>query len=436
MSWCAAGRVRRTGRMFPAPLFLQCRRLAAGGRASDDLLELCRRRCFLLGEKATPASVLGGRHSLGPLGAQMKRNLVKEWWDATVLHPEQVLPIDSLCRLPGTSNPSPRPLPKARLDRLQNQSPTQEELEKMADLRQDLLYGALYYYPSCLELLNRKLPFGIAEVGRCFHPISDEEDPDTCRAGEGTAASLVWFSSAKTCAQWRDYWLRQRLLWWRKFAQVPSRFSIGDHPDEDGTKTTLIQYDFPWGKEPIERLGSLDDSALAQMHHGPIADLHGRDGRKSAIPHVVWMSSDVGGGLLAYLCDALQVTESAAPRGKEQRRTVLKIHPSLAPVTLAVDLGKGPAADLRLVCQGLCTELRGRGISVWPGYLETLHTPMEQLFTRYDEMGVLFTALVSDVTLESGLLQLRSRDTTIKETVHVSKLGAFLTQHMTAEAKR
>ncbi|XP_077316758.1 DNA polymerase subunit gamma-2 isoform X2 [Lithobates pipiens] len=426
MSWCAAGlaRVGGTRRLFPAPLLLQCRRLATGGRTSDDILELCRRRCFLLGEKMTPASVLGGRHSLGPLGAQMKRNLVKEWWDATVLHQEQVLPIDSLCHLPGMSNPSPGPplktLSKASLERLQNQSPAQEELEKMADPRQDLLNGALYYYPSCLELLNRKLPFGVAEVGRCFHPISDNEDPDTCRVGERTAASLVWFSSAKTCAPWRDYWLRQRLLWWRKFAQVPSRFSSGDHPDEDGMKTTLIQYDFPWGKEPIERLGSLDDSALTQMHHGPITHLHGRDGRKSVIPHVVWMSSDVERGLLAFLCDALQV---------------LKIHPSLAPVILAVDLGRGPAADLRLVCQGLCTELLGRGIAIWPGYLETLQTPMDQLFTRYDEMGVLFTALVSDVTLESGLLQLRSRDTTIKETVHVSKLSAFLTQHMTAAAK-
>ncbi|CAI9594839.1 unnamed protein product [Staurois parvus] len=439
MSGCALALVRRTRRTSRASLLLQCRRLAAGGRTSDDLLDLCRGRGFLLGEEMSPASVLGGRHSLGPLGAQMKRNLVKEWWDAMLLHQEQVLPIDSLCHLPGASNSSPRPplktLPQWHLDRLQNQGPTQEELETMATLRQDLLYGALYCYPSCLELLNRKLPFGIAEVGRCFQPITGEENPDTCRVSERTAASLVWFSSAKTCAQWRDFWLRQRLLWWRKFAQVPSRFSSGDHQDEEGRKLTIIQYDFPWGKEPIERLGSMDDSALTQMHHVPAAPLHGRDGRKSVLPHVVWVSSEVERGLLAYLSDSLQVTENTAPRGKEQRRAVLKIHPSLAPIKVAVDMGKGPAVDLRLVCQGLCSELQGRGISIWPGYLETLQTPMEQLFTRYDEMGVLFTALVSDVTLQSGLLHLRSRDTTIRETMHISKLSAFLMQHLTAAAK-
>ncbi|XP_072270204.1 DNA polymerase subunit gamma-2 [Pyxicephalus adspersus] len=436
MSPCMMGlaRIGRTRRTVPASPLLQSRRLAASDRDHGDLLDLCRRRNFLLGEEMTPPSVLGGGHSLGPLGAQLKRNFVQEWWDAMVLHREQVLPIESLCHLPVTSNPSPRAammtLPKSCLG--QNQDPTREELGKMADLRQDLLYGALHNYLSCLDLLNRKLPFGIAEVGRCFHPITDK---DICRVGEKTAASLAWFSSAKTCTQWRDYWLRQRLLWWRKFAQVPSRFTSDDQHDEEGRKKAVIQYEFPWGKETIEHLSSMDDSALTQIHHGPVANLHGRDGRKSIIPHVVWVSGDVERGLLAYLSDALQVTENPTSRGRDQRRMVLKIHPSLAPIKVAVDLGKGPAADLRLVCQGLCTELRGRGISVWPGYLETLQTPMEQLFTKYDETGVLFTALVSDTTLQSGLLQLRSRDTTIKETMHISKLSDFLTHYMTAALK-
>ncbi|KAM5135274.1 DNA polymerase subunit gamma-2 [Mantella aurantiaca] len=433
MSWCAVG-VARPASSRP---LLQCRRLAAAERTHHELLELCRRRHFLLGGEMTPASVLGGRHGLGPLGAQLKRNFLDEWRDAMVLQREHVLPIDSLCHLPGTSGPSPglKTLPKSCLDRLRGREPAQEELEKMADLRQDLLHGALRNYLPCLDLLNRKLPFGIAEVGRCFQPITEAEDPDTCRVGEGTAASLLWFSSAKTCGQWREYWLRQRLLWWRKFAQVPSSFGSGDHHEAEGRKVSTIHYDFPWGKEPIERLRSMDDSALTQVHHGPIASLHGRDGRKSVIPHAVWLSSDVERGLLAYLSDALQVTGKSASQGKDQRRTVLRIHPSLAPIKVAVDLGKGPAADLRLVCQGLCDELRAKGISLWPGYLETLQTPMEQLFGRYDEMGVLFTALVSDMTLESGLLQLRSRDTTIRETMHISKLSAFLTQHMTATAK-
>ncbi|XP_069807669.1 DNA polymerase subunit gamma-2 isoform X1 [Dendropsophus ebraccatus] len=383
-------------------------------RIQDVLLDLCQRRRFILGEELTAASVLGGCHSLGPLGSEMKKNIINEWWNMVGLSREQVLHIDTSQR----RSPS-QPLSKD---------------EQHGLLRQDLLHGALSHYIACLELVNRKLPFGIAEVGKCFYTVPDLPD-GVPRTGERTMASLCWFSSAKTSSQWRDYWLRHRLLWWRRFAQVPSGFNSSDHQDTEGGKTLVINYDFPWGREAVETLRTLDDSALSQMHAGATAKLHGRDGRKSVIPHVVWLSSDLERALLAYLSDALHMPENLSPRWKEHLRTVLRIHPSLAPIKVAVDLGKGPAVDLRLVCQGLSSELRGSGISVWPGYLDTMQTPMEQLFTKYDEMGVMFTVLVSDVTLESGLLHLRNRDTTIKETVHISKLRAFLTQYMSAASK-
>ncbi|XP_073435881.1 DNA polymerase subunit gamma-2 [Dendrobates tinctorius] len=371
----------------------------------DVLLALCQRRHFILGEELTAASVLGGCHSLGPLGIDMKKNLIDEWWKMVTVSREQVLAIDTPLRGPSHRPPAP------------------ERCGHHHGLRQDLLQGALLHYTSCLEMVNRKLPFGIAEVGKCFHGGSDLQDPRLAGPGERTVASLCWFTSAKTSSQWHDYWLRHRLLWWRRFAQVPSGFSSSDQQDVDGDKT-IINYHFPWGPEPVETLRSMDDSALTQMHTGAGAILQGRDGRRAVVPHVVWLSSDLERGLLAYLSDALQ--------GSEPLRTVLKIHPSLAPVKVALDLGKGPTAELRLVCEGLSSELRGSGVSVWPGYLDAPQTPMEKLFTKYDEMGVLFTVLVSDVTLESGLLHLRNRDTTVKETLHISTLSAFLTQQTTA----
>lgn len=51
---------------------------------------------------------------------------------------------------------------------------------------------------------------------------------------------------------------------------------------------------------------------------------------------------------------------------------------------------------------------------------------------RYDEMGVLFTVVISENTLESGLLQVRSRDTTIKETMHISEIKNFLSRYISA----
>ena len=82
------------------------------------------------------------------------------------------------------------------------------------------------------------------------------------------------------------------------------------------------------------------------------------------------------------------------------------------------------------VCQGLFNELLENGISVWPGYLETVQSSLEQLYSKYDEMSILFTVLITEATLENGLIQLRSRDTTMKEMMYISKVKDFLTKYI------
>ncbi|XP_041434456.1 DNA polymerase subunit gamma-2, mitochondrial [Xenopus laevis] len=62
----------------------------------------------------------------------------------------------------------------------------------------------------------------------------------------------------------------------------------------------------------------------------------------------------------------------------------------------------------------------------------TLHGSLEQRYTKYDEMGVLFTVLVIESMLENGLIQVYSRDTTLKETIHVSKVKDFLVRYIAA----
>uniref|UniRef100_A0A8D0GFA5 DNA polymerase subunit gamma-2 n=1 Tax=Sphenodon punctatus TaxID=8508 RepID=A0A8D0GFA5_SPHPU len=252
--------------------------------------------------------------------------------------------------------------------------------------------------------------------------------------GEKTVSSLVWFSSARTAGQWLDYWLRQRLQWWRKFAIAPSNFSSSDYEDAEGRKGSNLYYSFPWGKELIETLQNLGDNELLQMYPEGRLKLLGRDGRKSVVPHILSVSSNLDHGVLAYLWDSLQLPDNSLARKKTLPRKVLKLHPCLTPIKLALDVGKGPTMELRQVCRGLFSELLENGISVWPGYLETMQTSLEQLYTKYDEMSILFTIFVSDATLESGVVQLRSRDTTMKEMMHISRLKDFLTKYITAAA--
>ncbi|KAG8446066.1 hypothetical protein GDO86_013802 [Hymenochirus boettgeri] len=444
-------RFQRRVNLFRDGVCYNKRQFAAESAAQkqDILTDLCQRRHFISGDGLTYTSLMQGSHTLGPLGVEMRRSLVSQWWNSVILSREDVLPIDTLHLLPREANLSKSLVMALNLEHIKghilNQNVNHEQLISSLQgpagncgfLRQELLYGALMEYAPCLELWNKKLPFGLAEIGKCFHSVPAEENvgKNPSRTGERMVASLVWFSSPKTSGQWLDFWHRQRLQWWQKFAQTPSDFSSSELQDEEGRRNTLIQYRFPWGTETIEILCNIGDSVLTQMHSGSSTKLQARDGRKSVIPHLMWVSGNLDRGLLAFLFDALQQRESPPIRGKGLRREVLKLHPTLAPVKVAVDMGTGPAVDLRLVCQGLSAELREHGMFIWPGYMEGTHSPMEQLFTRYDEMGVLFTVLVSENTLENGLLQLRNRDTSLRETVHVSKVTDLVVQHITAAKK-
>ncbi|XP_045346648.1 DNA polymerase subunit gamma-2, mitochondrial isoform X10 [Leopardus geoffroyi] len=334
------------------------------GEGSEELLEICQRRHFFSGSRRQLSrhSLLSGCHpGFGPLGIELRKNLAAEWWSSVVVLREQVFPVDALHHEPGPLLPGDstfRLVSAATLrELLQDKELSKEQLVAFLDnllktsgkLRENLLHGALEHYVNCLDLVNRRLPYGLAQIGVCFHPVSDtKQTPDGVkRIGEKTEASLVWFTSARTAGQWLDFWLRHRLLWWRK----------------------------------------------------------GRDGRKNVVPYVLSVSGNLDRGMLAYLYDSFQLTESSFTRKKNLHRKV---------------------------CQGLFSELLENGISVWPGYLETVHSSLEQLYSKYDEMSILFTVLITEATLENGLIHLRSRDTTMKEMMHISKVKDFLIKYISS----
>ncbi|XP_069916569.1 DNA polymerase subunit gamma-2 isoform X4 [Oryctolagus cuniculus] len=336
----------------------------ASEEGSAALLEICRTRHFLSGTRLQHSRerLLSGCHpGFGPLGVELRKNLAAEWWSSVVAFREQVFPVDARHQEPGPGPPGRgalRLVPAETLrEILQDKELSKEELVAFLEnllsasgkLRDSLLHGALEHYVSGLDLVNKRLPYGLAQIGVCFHPVADTEQipAGTKRLGEKTEASLVWFTSARTSSQWLDFWLRHRLLWWRK----------------------------------------------------------GRDGRKNVVPCVLSVSGDLDRGVLAYLHDSFQLTENSFTRRKHLHRKV---------------------------CQGLFKELLESGISVWPGYLETVQSSLEQLYSKYDEMGILFTVLLTESTLENGLVHLRSRDTTMREMMHVSKLKDFLIKYISS----
>uniref|UniRef100_A0A7M4DYU7 DNA polymerase gamma 2, accessory subunit n=1 Tax=Crocodylus porosus TaxID=8502 RepID=A0A7M4DYU7_CROPO len=384
----------------------RARSTGPGWEGYEALLELCQRRHFLR----------AGQPGLGPLGVALRGQLTAEWRRAGAACLQPIFAAEGPLQLnvnlgklvfyqySSHAHAHTPFLPPSLLAFSLTLLPTFLPMREM----QTFYISALEQYVSCLELVNKRLPYGLAQVGVCFHREPDSETPDESitRTGERTMSSLVWFSSARTIGQWLDYWLRQRLQWWRKFAIGPSNFTSSDFQDEEGRRGVNLYYSFPWGKELIERLQNLGDKELLQMYPGDCSKLRARDGRKNVVPHVLSVTGNLDQGVLAYLCDSLQLAESSLGK-KTSQRQVLKLHPCLTPIKVAVDMGRGPIVRVCLF-----------------EYILVLNV--------YDEMSILFTILITDATLENGIVQLRSRDTTMKEMMHISKLKDFLTNYITA----
>ncbi|CAJ1053646.1 DNA polymerase subunit gamma-2%2C mitochondrial [Xyrichtys novacula] len=409
------------------------------------LLKLCVDRYYVSpGEANVELFQRGMSCRYGPLGMELKKNLLEQWWHSVTGSLAQVFGINTLSSSSSMDTETDRSgqlklvdsehlrriLKKKHLSKELLIQEIQMVLQGSPSVRTNILQGALEQLVPSLELVNRKLPFGLAETGQCFQPSNGSGCPT-----EVTQTSLVWFCSARTSSQWLDHWTRQRLKWWRKFALSPSNFSSSDVPveemDEGMSRGVRIIYSFPWGQEPLETLWNRGDNELLQVHKGAKSKLQCRDGRKS-IPHVVSVTANMDRGVMAFLSNSLQQLKKGDSKQKLQQRMVLKLHPGLAPIKVALDIGRGATVELRQICEKLLQEFMEAKISTWPGYLETLPTSVEQLNAKYDEMGVLFSVVVSENTLESGLLQVRSRDTTIKEIMHISEVKKFLSRYISA----
>ncbi|TNN69513.1 DNA polymerase subunit gamma-2, mitochondrial [Liparis tanakae] len=394
-----------------------CSSASSGGDVDrvSALLQLCVDRHYVSpGHTNTERFQCGTSCIYGPLGTELRRNLLEQWWRSVTTSTAQVFGISTLS---SSEDPAAeargrlrmvesdrllRVLEQPELSREQLVQEVQALIQRSPSPRTNFLQGALEQFVPSLELVNRKLPFGLAESGLCFQP------------SDGSVAGSLGTTETEV---------------------VEENFSSSDVPVEElegaASRGVRIIYSFPWGQEPLETLWSRGHAELLQTHKGVRSKLQCRDGRKS-VPHVVSLTGNMDRGVMAFLSNSLQQLVKEDGKQKLLRRKVLKLHPVLAPVKVALDIGRGATMELRQVCEGLLQEFMEDKISAWPGYLETLPTSMEELNTKYDEMGVLFTVVVSENTLESGLLQVRSRDTTVRETKHISEIKNFLSRYITA----
>ncbi|XP_018323704.1 DNA polymerase subunit gamma-2, mitochondrial [Agrilus planipennis] len=216
-------------------------------------------------------------------------------------------------------------------------------------------------------------------------------------------------------------WQRQRKIWWRKISASPGRYNLTDiQENENGRQSVEIKSDFPWGSQVVESMSiyTCEHNRL-QPHH-----LQLKEGRKKISPHFIVSNINLSSMILNFICDAYE-----EPPYHEGVRPMMRIHRKLAPYKVAFTLSTnaGVMNNLNDLALYLCKQFRNECIST----LLTLNAPkvtQEVQWQQYDQMGIPYTVVLNDNTLRNGIAHLRSRDTTLKEQVHISTMLTYLQQ--------
>ena len=294
-------------------------------------------------------------------------------------------------------------------------------------LRPETAQGIFLDFKQVLQFARRKPPFGIAQVGKSFR---NEITPSrfVFRTLEFEQMEMEFFVPPDEAPKWYAHWLEERLDWYVRLGIDPERLRLRAHdPDElshYSSGTSDVEYRFPFGWSELEGVanrGDFDLRAHAE-HSGEKLEYVDPQGGERYIPHVIEPAAGVARSLLAFLCDGYDEDEIGG-----EPRTVLRLHPALAPVKVAV---------LPLLRKDGHPE---RARAVYEGLRKTLAAEYDEggaigrRYRRQDEIGTPFAVTIDHQTLEDATVTLRDRDTLEQERVSVDGLARLLQDRLAVD---
>ena len=347
----------------------------------EKIVSLCKRRGFVF----QSSEIYGGLNGLwdyGPLGVELKRNLKNYWWHVTVHERDDVVGMDgSILTHPavlkasghveGFSDPMidcrtckahlrfDQVVEKKGVKQCPNcggkdlTAPRQFNLmfethvgaatdeSSIAYLRPETAQSIFVQFKNILEVSRKKLPFGIAQVGKAFR---NEINPRnfTFRSREFEQMELEYFCRPEQGMEFLEYWKEERLTFYENIGIPRSKLHVLTVPDEDrafySKGTYDIEYDFPFGRQELEGVAYRTDYDLSQHQKasGKSLEYFDEEIKQRFVPHVVEPSAGVDRTVLALICEAYSEDQAPDEKGKMETRLVLRFHPRIAPIKCGV----------------------------------------------------------------------------------------------------
>lgn len=302
-------------------------------------------------------------------------------------------------------------------------------------LRPETAQGVFINYEQVTRTMNKKPPFGIAQVGKSFRNEIRLEHA-IFRTPEFEQLELEYFIAPWESSRWFKYWREQRFRWWLEHACHKEDFRTRDHAANEmahyATGCTDVEYRFPWGWGEVEGVAHRGDYDLTQHMKNSSANfqavLEGDEqipsdadscllppenekGPRRYTPNVIESSCGLNRALLAFLCDAFHQVPT---NNSKEPRNILKLHPRLAPVKCAVMPLTGKQEFMPLV-EKVAKSLRRRG---WYTMVEAQKLKIGKRYYRHDEIGTPWCVTVDYQSLEDETVTIRERDTGEQTRVH------------------
>jgi len=302
-----------------------------------------------------------------------------------------------------------------------------EEASAPAYLRPETAQGIFVNFKNVLQIARRKPPFGIAQIGKSFR---NEITPGNFlfRTREFEQMEMEYFVPPAESERWFEYWVQARYDWWRRYGLRESHLRIRPHEKNElshySSATSDIEYLFPIGWSELEGVANRGDFDLTQHTEfsGTKLEYVGQDGERY-VPHVIEPAGGPDRALLAFLVDAYDEEIVA-----ERQRTLLRLHPRIAPVKAAILPLIGKSDDMVGKARSLYEELR-RGYMV--EYDD--NGAVGRRYRRQDEIGTPWAFTIDEQTLEDDTVTVRDRDSLAQERLPIGGVRAWLDDALAKE---
>jgi len=301
-----------------------------------------------------------------------------------------------------------------------------EESASVAYLRPETAQGIFVNFDNVATTSRQKLPFGIAQIGKSFR---NEITPGNFifRDREFEQMEMEFFVHPAQEDKWFTYWVAERMRWWTDEMGIgPDRLRLRAHDRDElshySRQTTDVEYAFPMGWSELEGVADRGDFDLAAhaAASGKSLSLFDAASGEHVVPRVIEPAMGVDRAVLTVLLDGYHEELVAG-----EKRVVLRIKPTLAPIKAAVLPLLRNRPELVEVAQRLTADLKRRMSAT---YDDT--ASIGKLYRRQDEIGTPFCITVDVDSLTDGAATIRERDSMTQERVALSaipeRLGALL----------